>query len=261
MNFDKLHIALDAQVFGSGGFNHPTIAIRSASSTMTVDRNLDVSRASVVLDGGNLEVGGLLILDGEVSGPGFVNTSTLTGHGDVNVGHELRNRGRVEDEGGSLVVTAGPLGKLDLDGNQEAARTGLLLARDGNLEFHGPLNDAFDGAADIGGGHSIRFDDEWTFGQKGILEFNKAGALAEFFSTDPASHITFGGSTVTLPQDALARVRAGKITLKSGAHVSVPSGAILGFNGNIEYSGGSYTGSGSLRPFSGLFRSLAEGPT
>ncbi|MCA9151762.1 MAG: hypothetical protein KDA92_20805, partial [Planctomycetales bacterium] len=245
--FDDLHVALDTQIFGSGGFDHPTVVIADATGTMAVDRNLDISLGGVQLNGGQLDVTGLLILDGEVSGAGFVNTSTLNGYGAVNVGSQLRNRGRVKGEGGTLVITAGASGKLDLDGNQEATQVGLLLARDGNLEFHGPLNDAFDGTADIGAGHSIRFDEEWTFGQNGNLHFSDAGALAEFFSSVPASHVTFDGSSITLPQNALARVRAGAITLKSGVDVTVPSGAILGLNGNIEFSGGSYTGAGVLR--------------
>lgn len=244
---EDLHIALDAEIRGSGGYDHPKIVVSGAANELTVDRNLDVGLGGVELDGGELSVGNLLILDGEVSGNGFVNPSQITGHGTVHVGSQLRNRGRVVGDGGTLSIHADPGGDLDLDGNQENTERGSLRARDGNLAFYGPLNDAFDGPATIGGGHSIRFEHEWTFGGQGTLSFVDAGALAEFYSTEPAAHLTFDGAEISVEQDSLARLRAGVITFKNAADVSVESGAVLGLNAATEFFGGKYTGAGTIR--------------
>lgn len=244
---DTLHVALDAEIRGSGGYDHPKITLSGASAAANIDRNLVVSLGSVELDGGELAVGNLLILDGEVSGNGFVNPSQITGHGTVHVGSQLRNRGRVVGDGGTLSVYADAGGDLDLDGNQENTERGSLRARTGNLAFYGPLNDLFDGLATIGGGHSIRFQHEWTFGGEGLLSFIDAGALSEFYTTEPAGHVTFDGSEISVDSGSLARIRAGVITLKNGAEVNVHSGAILGLNAGTEFYGGTYTGSGTIR--------------
>ena len=243
---DSLTVTLDAEIRGSGLYDHPKIIVPSGGD-VAIDRNLVVSLGSLKLEGGTAAIGGLLVLDGGLSGPGAVNYSTLRGHGSVLVGAEVRNRGIIAGEDGTLEVSVAAGGSLDLDGNQEATEVGTVEAEIGNLVFNGPLHDDFNGNTLIKGGHSIRFTEDWTFGSDSFVEFSGASGLGEFFSNSPTSHVTLGGVSLYVNEDSTARIRAANITLSKFVDAYLFDNSILGLNGTIEYQGGKYEGGGTLR--------------
>jgi hypothetical protein len=242
---DQLSIGLDAEIRGSGFYDHPKIVIDSGS--FSTGRNLYVTRGSCKLQGGSVDIGGLLILDYDAEGSGAINSSALRGFGTVQVGSELRNRGTIAGENGTLTISMGAGGTLDLDGNQEATATGHIDAKIGNLFLIGPLNDDFNGIANIQGGHSIGFAEQFAFGTNSTLNFSSPGGLGELFSSSPTSLATFNEANIELAKDISAQIRAHKIALTNLAEARLNDGSVLSLQGNIEYSGGKYVGLGTLR--------------
>lgn len=192
-----------------------TAHILTSTGNIDVDRNLTIRDNSKLMGAGVVRVGGSLINNGEINGGAFV----LFGF-----------------SGGLSLVTQG-VGVFNLDGDNER---GSLSAMNGDLTFFGPVADAFDGTAAIGGAHTMKFSRPW--GMKGQLDL-RGGADEAQLATLAGDTVTIGG---TVNVDGHAKISA-PVVLIDPAVVNLPdANDVLILAGASTLRGGMFTGNGTL---------------
>mgnify|MGYP001227891751 CR=1 FL=1 len=203
----------------------------------------------VVAAGGELQVGGQLIVTDtaqvfmtgglvDLNGGGRIDAGAeIFGNGTVDVaGGDLVNEGRIFANGGLLTIQ-GVDGTLDLDGFSAA---GQLWATGGDLTVIGAMNDTHDGMLVIGATRTMTLSSPWQLGISGVLDMNGNSTDA---ATLAGGLATLGGSVDVTGIGIISSLAA----FTAGADVTVASGGRLELDGSTTMTGGSYTGAGELQ--------------
>jgi len=219
-----------------------TATIDGTDSDIIVPAGGELEADEVVIQNdGELFITGGLVDANEVTTDNGGTVTANTSTGTVDVLTKLYNDGTVQaTNDGRLVFTTSGGSVWDLDGGGD----GIVQATDGDIEFNGgATTDAFDGDIIIGPGHHVTIESAWTLGTGGVIDFNGG--------SEPADAARLIGGLISATRGDIeatgdARIIS-DINLGGTVDVVVPGvNDSLSLYGKTTYSGGSYTGLGTI---------------
>ena len=229
---DDSRVLTQAHTLQVSGYTTVEQGEGTGTSTIEVEGTL-MTGGLRIRQGGEVELvdGQLqtLIIENETGG-------LLRGHGDATLWIFENNGTLAADGGGTLTLDTTP-GDLDLDGN---SGQGSVEAIDGNLVLEDTLSDAFNGDMTVGASRSVEMVQPWTVGNGGLVDLNgNSTRLARL----EGGLLTLSG---TLHASGWGRV-VSDLTVLSEATVTVEDGVELELHGINTFSGGTYSGLGTLQ--------------
>lgn len=145
-----------------------------------------------------------------------------------------------------LIRQQSDLGRLDLDGSTES---GELFAVLGSLRFDGELADPFNGGMSIGAGRSVTFPnvnvDSEPSRIQGRVSFESGNVDVARVPASLWQVGVFDGANIDVATSA--RIESNKTVLENGVSIGLKKDAMLTMAGNVDSTGTTVSGAGSIR--------------
>lgn len=206
-------------------------------------------------DWNSISVSLVELLGGSLTGGAITNGSarasrTISGFGTI-ASSGLDNNGMIKANGGKLTIntTSAPL----LDGLSGA---GILEIIDGDMEVTNLVTKPFDGTATIGTSRTLTFTNEWTLGDRGILNINAGNTQGELGTV--AGGFQYLRGTVNVHNNAYFDIET---DIESLAQINLLSNRskLSLFKDSTIRAGATFTGDGTLLNEAGATLTIEHG--